>query len=257
MADLSAQALRRGLATRFIGRDIVYLEAVPSTMEAAWEEARHGAAPGMVVVAGEQTGGRGRRGRTWIAPPGNVSLSVVLRPRLTELPRLVMLASLAVVRAVRAAMGVEAEISWPNDVLIGGRKVCGILVENEVRGREVRYAVVGIGINANLDVSRYPEIASRSTSLCAEVGGEVGLVGLIRQLIMEIDGLYPSLEEGESIYLGWRDKLVTLGELVEIDGGGGRYQAVAESVGRDGGLKVRLKDGGLKKVFAGEVTLIR
>ena len=214
-----------------------------------------GAAEGTAVVAGEQTGGRGRLGRDWLSPEGNIALSVILYPDLAKLPSLIMLASLAVLHSIEAVAGLKAQISWPNDVLIGGRKVCGILVESDVRGGAVAYAVIGIGINVNLKISDFPEIPLSATSLSNEVGGEVSLLSMIRQLLVEVERLYLALQAGGSVYQEWRDSLVTLGRKVRASSVSINYEGIAESVDRDGGLLLRCSDGSLIKVIAADVTL--
>jgi len=253
--SLSPAAITRGLETRFIGQRVIYHPRLTSTMEAARQEARQGAAEGTAVVAGEQTGGRGRLGRLWLSPEGNVALSVILYPDLSHLPSLIMLASLAVVHSIEAVTGLKAQISWPNDVLIDGKKVCGILVESDVRRGTVAYAVIGIGINVNLKISDFPEIPSSATSLSNELGSEVSLTGMIRQLFVDIERLYLDLQAGGSLYQEWRGSLVTLGRKVVASSGDISYEGIAESVDEDGGLLLRRSDGSLIKIIAADVTL--
>ncbi len=253
--SLSSASITKDLGTRFVGQRIIYHPQLTSTMEVAKREARLGAAEGTVVVAGEQTGGRGRMGRLWLSPKGNIALSIILYPGLVYLPSLIMLASLAAVHSIEAVTGLKAQIGWPNDVLIKYRKVCGILVESDVWGETVAYAVIGIGMNANLRTADFPEISSTATSLSEEVGGEVSLAGMIRQLLVDIEELYLDLQAGGSVYHKWRDSLVTLGKKVRASSGGASYEGIAESVDRDGSLLLRRSDGSLIKVIAADVTL--
>ena len=253
--DLSASSITAGLATRVIGRRVLYYPSVTSTMDIARREARRGAAEGTVVVAGEQTTGRGRLQRTWYSPQGNIALSIVLRPDLASLPCLVMIASLAVVRGIGAVTGLEALIKWPNDVLIDGRKVCGILIENEVVGNKVSFAIIGIGINVALRPSDIAGIAGTATSLEQELGTTVVPVALVTSLLTEFERLYLALPDNESIYSAWRDRLVTLGKRVTVHSGGDVLDGVAESVDRTGALLLRHDDGNVTKVIAGDVTL--
>ena len=253
--SLSPASITRGLETRFIGQRVIYHPRLTSTMEVAKREARLGAAEGTVVIAGEQTGGRGRLGRVWLSPQGNISLSIILYPDLAPLPSLIMLASLAVVPGIEAVANLKAQISWPNDVLIGGKKVCGILVESDVRGGVVTYAIIGIGINMNLRAADFPEISSTATSLLDEVGDEVSLLIMIRQLLVEIERLYLTLPSGGAVYQEWRDRLVTLGRKVRASSGNISYEGIAESVDEDGGLWLRRSDGSQIKVIAADVTL--
>lgn len=249
--DLSA--VSTGLGTRFIGRKIIYNHRLPSTMAVARREVRRGAAEGTVIIADEQTAGRGRIERRWLSPRGSISLSVILYPDIAHLPSLIMVASLAVVHCIRAVTGLQPQLKWPNDVLINGKKVCGILIESGVRGGAVEYAVIGIGINVNL---RAAELSGFSaTSLSDELGRNVSRLGLVRRLLVEIERLYLSLPGGDDVYREWRDSLLTLGRRVQARLGETEYQGTAESVDQDGSLLLRSPDGSRHRIPAGDVTL--
>jgi BirA family biotin operon repressor/biotin-[acetyl-CoA-carboxylase] ligase len=252
---LSPALITDGLETQFVGQRVIYYPRLASTMEVAKRQARLGAAGGTVVIAGEQTAGRGRLGRVWLSPEGSLALSIILYPSLAYLPSLIMLAALAVVHSIEAVTGLKAQVKWPNDVLVNGRKVCGILIESDVQGDTVVYAIIGIGVNVNLRLSEVPEISSLATSLSDELGRDVSLLSLIRRLLAEVEGLYLALLAGGSIYEEWRDSLVTLGRKVRVESGKNKYEGIAESVARDGSLLLRQADGGLTKIVAGDVTL--
>lgn len=252
---LSAASVTANLKTRFIGRRVLYYPRLTSTMEAAKKEAGGGAAEGTVIIAGEQTRGKGRIKRTWLSPPGNISLSIILHPDISHLPSLIMLASLAVARSLRKVTGLEAQIKWPNDVLINGRKVCGILIESDVRGKRVDYSTIGIGINVNFMPSYFPEVSASATSLADELGRSVSRLDILRQLLVETEKLYLALRVGESIFEEWRDNLVTLGKRVYVKSGETTIEGTAESVAPDGSLLLRRPDGSLARIVAGDVTL--
>ena len=251
--NLSPAAITSNLGTRFIGQRVIYYSRLTSTNEVAKQEAQSGAVEGTVIIAGKQTTGKGRRKRVWLSPKGNIALSVILYPDIAQLPSLIMLASLAVVRSIKAVTGLVAQIKWPNDVLINGKKVCGILIESNMLRDTVDYAVIGIGVNVNLSPSDFPEISSMATSLSNELGGEVSLSVLIRRLLVEIERLYLSLLAGGAIYEEWRDGLVTLGKEVRVASGKSICEGIAESVARDGSLLLRCSDGSLSKIVAGDV----
>ncbi|MFC1948900.1 biotin--[acetyl-CoA-carboxylase] ligase [Chloroflexota bacterium] len=253
--SLSADAISKGLETRLIGQRILYYPSVVSTNEVARREARQGAPEGTVIAADEQTGGRGRLKRAWLTPTGNIALSVILRPALPVLPSLIMLASLAVVHSIESVTGLKAQVKWPNDVLINGKKVCGILIESDMQGDRVNYSIIGIGINVNLRLADFPEIQMVATSLSSELGIEVSRLDLIRDLLIEIEKLYLSLKAGGSVYEEWRDSLVTLGSRVRVKTGDVIYEGIAESVAGDGSLSLREPDGTLTRIVAGDVTL--
>jgi len=252
---LSADFITRGLKTSFIGQRVLYYPSVDSTMEVARQEARQGAVEGTVIVAGEQTGGRGRLKRAWLTPAGNIALSIIFYPKVSYLTSLIMLASLAVVHSIESATGLKPQIKWPNDVLIGDKKVCGILIENDVQGNVVNYSITGIGINANLRLADFPEIQTTATSLSDELGREISRLNVIRHLLGEIERYYLALSAGESIYEEWRDRLVTPGKRVRVTAGETTYEGIAESVTRDGSLSLRGSDGSLTRIVAGDVTL--
>jgi len=253
--DLSAASITANLGTRFVGQKVIYYPSLTSTMEVAKQEARLGAVEGTVIVAGEQTIGRGRRKRAWLSPKGNIALSIILYPSADYLPNLIMLSSLAVVYSIESITGLKPQLKWPNDALIKGKKVCGILIESRVKGKKADYAVIGIGINANLRLVDYPEISPIATSLSDELGREVPELYLIRRLLVELEKLYLALLSGEPVYEQWRDRLVTLGRRVQVNWGKTRYEGIAESVARDGSLLLRCSDGSLAKIVAGDVTL--
>ena len=253
--SLSPPSITNNLDTRFIGQRVIYYPRLTSTMDVAKREAQQGAVEGTVVVADEQTAGKGRLKRGWLSPEGNIALSIILHPSLPYLPSLIMLASLAVVHSIEAITGLKSQVKWPNDVLINGRKVCGILIESEVRGNTVDYAIVGIGVNVNLRLSAFPEILSIATSLCEELGREISRLSLVQRLLVEIEKLYLSLPAGGPVYEEWRDRLVTLGKRVQVKSGKTMYEGIAESVASDGSLLLRQSDGSLTRIVAGDATL--
>jgi BirA family biotin operon repressor/biotin-[acetyl-CoA-carboxylase] ligase len=224
-------------------------------MDAARLEARRGAKEGTVIIAGEQTGGRGRLKRTWLSPTGNITLSIILYPDIVYLPYLVMIASLAVVHSIETVAGLKTQIKWPNDILIGGKKVCGILIENEVRGNRAAYAIIGIGINVDLKVADFAEISTTATSLNKESDRVVSRTKIIRSLLTELERLYLTLPAGEPIYEAWRDRLATLGKRVKVKSGDRTLEGTAEAVDESGTLRLRHADGTLTRVIAGDVSL--
>ena len=252
--SLSPANITRNLGTRFIGQRVIYYPRLTSTMEIAKREVQQEAVEGTVVIAGEQTAGKGRINRTWLSPKGSLALSVILYPAVTHLPFLIMLASLAVVRSVKGITGLRTQIKWPNDILINDKKVCGILIESGVRGNFVDYSLIGIGANINLQLAAFSEISPTATSLSHELGQDISLVAIIQQLLIEIERLYLSLPAGESIYEEWRDSLVTLGKRVQIKSAGRVYAGLAETVARDGSLLLRQSDGSLINISAGDVN---
>ena len=254
-SSLSPAAITDNLGTRFIGQRVIYHPRLPSTMDEARRQAQKGAREGTVIVAEEQTAGRGRIKRAWLSPKGSIALSIILYPEVAYLSSLIMVASLGVAHAIEKVTGLKPEIKWPNDVLIKGKKVCGILIESDVRGNTVAYAIIGIGINTNFRLTDFPEILPHATSLADELGEEISRVAIIRHLLVETERLYLALPDGDPIYREWQDKLVTLGRKVQVKSGETFLKGIAESVARDGSLLLRHSDGSVTSVVAGDVTL--
>ena len=253
--DLSADLITANLETRFIGQRVLYYPCLRTTMDTARQEALNDAPEGTVVIADEQTAARGRLKRTWLSPRGNISLSVVLYPDREHLHSLIMAASLAVVHSIETVTGLRPQLKWPNDILLGGNKVCGILIETSIQSNRVDYAIVGIGINVNLDPADFPEILPTATSLSRELGREVSRPELVRCLLCEMEQLYLAPLESESVYEEWRSRLVTLGRAIRVTSGDTTLEGTAESVEPDGSLLLRLPDGTSKRILAGDVNL--
>jgi BirA family biotin operon repressor/biotin-[acetyl-CoA-carboxylase] ligase len=245
------------LKTKFVGRELHYYHHLATTMEAAKELAKKGSPEGATVIAGTQTAGRGRIGRTWLSPEGSLAMSIMLKPSLEKLPQLIMIASLAVVRAIKNVAGIEARIKWPNDVLIKGKKVCGILIENEVKGNKVNFAIIGIGINVNLDPLAFPEIAEIATSLSHELGAEISKIELISTLLFEFEQLYLKAQAGTPLYREWQENMETLGRWIQVKTGKTVEQGKAETVTEKGNLMLRRIDGSLAEIVVGDVTVIK
>lgn len=252
--DISIPLIHQGLKTSVIGRSIRYYEHLASTMEAAKNESRLVFPEGTVIIAGIQEKGRGRLQREWRTPAGNIALSIVLSPVIGNLPYLIMMSSLSVCRSISMVTGLEAGIKWPNDVLIGGKKVCGILIENELKQDGTASAVVGIGINVGLQPVRYDDIAVTATSLEYELGTPVSRNDIVRELLNHFDRLYTS-GKNDCIFVDWQGKLVTLGQPVTATWKDRSVEGIAESVDETGTLVLRLPDGSTTQVVAGDVTL--
>lgn len=242
--------------TRIVGSQIVNYNSVSSTMDVARSLAIAGAREGTVVVAEEQTAGRGRLSRRWLAPPGSsLLLSVILKPPPSKLSALSMMAALAVSRSIEQATGLAASIKWPNDVLLGGKKVCGILIESDMVKEAVNWAIIGIGINVNLDVSSLPGLETPATSLSSALGHQVSRPELLHTLLQELDELYQLLLQGQPVQQHWLERLDTLGKEVTVRQGDRIERGVAESVDEQGRLLLRRADGSLTMIVAGDVTL--
>ena len=255
MPNLVAATVRQGLYTHVAGRRILYYPELRSTMDEAARLAGETAEEGTVVIAERQSAGRGRQGRSWVSQPGNLLFSVLFRPEMAHLPFISIIGGVAAARAVRKTAGLSPGIKWPNDLMLGGKKAAGILAESAIVGDSVCYAVLGIGVNVALDTSDAEEISAFATSVNAEAGREVDRESLLRQLLLELDDLYISLKRGLSPLPEWRDLLETTGRRVEAAFAGDSYVGLAEGVDDIGNLLLRLGDGTVVTLTAGDVTL--
>jgi BirA family biotin operon repressor/biotin-[acetyl-CoA-carboxylase] ligase len=212
---LNSERIQESLTTTFVGRPTHYQATIGSTMDKARRLAEGGAPEGMLIVADEQTAGRGRLERSWWAPPASsLLLSLLLRPGLPaqRAQRLTIICSLAVCDAISEVADLCARVKWPNDVLIDGRKVCGILTELDVLEARVRYAIVGIGINVNVDFGHAPPLMVPATSLSIEAGHPVSRLELLVSLCASMERRYVALREGQSFHQEWAERMATIGE---------------------------------------------
>ena len=255
MPNLVASTIRQGLYTHVVGRRVLYYPELKSTMDEAARLADKGAEEGAVVIAERQSAGRGRQGRSWVSQPGNLLFSVLFRPDMAQLPFISIVGGVAAARAVRKTTGLEPRIKWPNDLMLEGRKAAGILAESAVVGDSVCYAVLGIGINVALDTSGTEEISAFATSVNAVAGRDVDREPLLRQLLLDLDELYVSLGRGVSPLPEWRDLLETTGRRVQATFGRDSYSGLAEGVDDAGNLLLRVDDGTVVTLTAGDVSL--
>jgi len=258
LSELSVEGIKRGLKTDLIGQSIVYCSSIGSTNQALKELAAQGAPEGTLVVADEQTAGRGRLGRKWLAPPGtSLLLSLLFRPDLApnQAPRLTMICSLAMADAIEGLTGLPVGLKWPNDILIRGKKAGGILTESGTTGEHLDYVVVGMGLNVNLDISDLPELRDMATSLSQELGQEVSRLELLWKILEGIEARYKSLRRGELLHEEWVARLINLGCEVQVATPQGVLAGWAEGVGTDGALVLRTPDGRRERILAGDVAL--
>ncbi len=255
-AVLDLDRVRSGLAGAAAGWSIETHGEVGSTMDLAREYATAGCESGRVVVAESQTAGRGRLGRTWISAPGvNLYFTVVLRPTITLLRRLAMIAPLAVAEGIEAVTGLTAEIKWPNDVQLNGLKCSGVLIDSEVRGDLPLFALAGIGINVNLDPLASPYLTGIATSPGAVLGRPVSREDMLAATLSKLAALCESVDRGERVHGRWKSRLNTLGRRVQVTSLYSVDAGVVEDVDEDGSLCLRRDDGTLVVIAAGEVTL--
>lgn len=260
--DLVPAELERQLAGLSLPIKLHWHERIGSTNAEAARLAQQGAPEGTVVIADEQTAGRGRLGRQWHSPPGTgLWLSLVLRPAVppAACAGMTLTAGVAVAVAIERVTGLAPRIKWPNDVLIGGRKVCGILTEISAEWERVHHLIVGIGINVNQTEADWPpELQNRATSLRLASGAPVSRHALCAALLDELSRRYPAFQQHgfAAARADWLARSSVIGKPVAARSVGGTMTTgTAEDVDSDGALLIRQPDGSVARVSSGEVTL--
>ncbi len=257
-------------ATRLLGRPLHFFDTIDSTNTSAARLAREDAAEGTVVIADAQSGGKGRLGRSWVSPPGvNLYLSVILRPRksTSAAPQLSLLASVAVAEAIVQQTQLSPAIKWPNDVLVSGKKVCGILTEMQANGPQLRSVIVGIGVNINAPLSSFPEaLQDRASSLFLIRGEPVDRAAFAVSLLTHLEKLYVLwLEKGFPVvgaaWEGYASEL--LGKSITVTAPEGIISGTVRGIDRDGALLVESvspegqarSSPRVQRILAGDVTV--
>ncbi|WP_127530719.1 biotin--[acetyl-CoA-carboxylase] ligase [Paenibacillus kobensis] len=257
--NLSLDKLAGMLKTSRFGREIRLLEEVDSTQNEAQRWAEDGAPEGALVIAERQNSGRGRMGRGWVSPyTKGVWMSFIMRPStpIHFAPQLTLLTAVALCRSLRRTTGLEIGIKWPNDLLIDGRKISGILLESAAEDERIKYIVAGTGISVNLDVSDYPEeLLERATSLSIQAGRKFSRETVIADFMLEWEQLYDLyLKDGFApIQLLWEALSVTLHEAVTVQTPQGDLAGRAVGLHESGALMLEQYNGELKLVFSGEM----
>ncbi|MFZ5591615.1 MAG: biotin--[acetyl-CoA-carboxylase] ligase [Bacillota bacterium] len=250
-----------GLKTAVYGQNVHYFNRVESTNVAARDLARRGAVDGTLVVAEEQTGGRGRLERGWFSPAGGgIWCSLILRPPLlpSEVAPVTLTCAVAVRRAIQQVAGLEVQIKWPNDLLLDGRKVCGILTEMSAEMEKVNYIIIGMGLNVNIRTEQFPpELRDAATSLLACGGREYSRCRILQRYLEQMEDLVALwMTEGmEKILAEWKQYCVTLGRQVVVSTVREQFAGLALDVGSQGELIVEDRHGVRRTFWAGEVTL--
>ncbi|MBN1538956.1 MAG: biotin--[acetyl-CoA-carboxylase] ligase [Candidatus Thermoplasmatota archaeon] len=257
MGDLISERSLRGAAVSIIGRDIEIIESVVSTNDIARQRAEKGCREGLIVLARTQTGGRGRMGRRFHSPEGGLYMSLVLRPSLPpqEISLLPLLAGLAVSKSISATILLPTTLKWPNDVLLDGRKVSGILVESSIKGDDLEYAVIGVGINANFSSAELPdELRSSAGTLMDATGSVVDLEELFHNLASFFEMLYDRFRNGDAVSLleEWTERSETIGRDVRVRTGSGDITGTALGLDQTGALLLSV-DGVLQRIDTGDV----
>ena len=249
--------------TKGVVHEAFLFERVESTNRVALDMASSGLPGGVVVLAEAQTAGKGRLGRRWFAPPGRcVTLSLLLRPCLPvrEYPLFSPAAAVGIIAGLQSAFGVEAAVKWPNDILIGRRKLGGILLETGPPGDQGTPLAIGVGINVNLEAEDFPaELQSEATALQACLGRPADRTAVAVALIDGLCHAVARLEGGgkQAILREAAARCVTLGKRIRVSAGRKVFEGWAEGIEADGALRIRLGDRSRRRILIGEITHLR
>ena len=249
------------LKTKLIGRKIFHYPKTTSSNDEAEKLARMGEHEGAVIIAEEQTSGKGRVGRVWHSPKGKgIYLSVILRPQLppARVSFLTLCSAISAAEAIHRCSGLRAFVKWPNDVLLSGKKACGILTELATEADRINYAIVGVGINVNQEISDLAGL-TMATSLKIEKRGEVSRLELTKAFLESLDSNYALLlnERYGEIIDRWLQVSETIGKRILAESlSGKRWEGVATGLDEDGCLLLRLDNGMTKRITGGDVSIL-
>jgi BirA family transcriptional regulator, biotin operon repressor / biotin---[acetyl-CoA-carboxylase] ligase len=258
---VSGEEINPGLKTRSIGKVIKYVESVPSTQKIAHTLAQEGAEEGTTVIAEEQTEGRGRLLRSWYSPKGTgIWMSIILRPQLPpqRAPQFTLIAAVAVVQAIEEVCGLSPEIKWPNDILLNGRKVTGILTELQAEADKINSIIIGIGMNVNQSAADFPEeLKSIASSLALEKEEKISRVKLIQKVMEKLE-LYYNLymEKGFTpLKLLWESYAISIGRQITARTITGSIHGKALGINDDGVLMIEDGEGTIHEVYSADIEL--
>jgi BirA family biotin operon repressor/biotin-[acetyl-CoA-carboxylase] ligase len=256
---LMPEAIQSGLECQLVGSRIISLDEADSTNLQACRLGDEGADDGLVVIADRQSSGKGRMGRQWESPGGvNLYASILLRPPVLpfEAPKLTFLSAVAVCRAIKNCSGLQPTVKWPNDILLNGDKVAGLLNEMSSETDQVHYVVLGIGVNLNMRAEQFPDdLRYPATSLAIATGKAVSRLAFTRCLLQELDALYQIyLEQGSvPIFAAWTELCDLTGKEVQVDCNNLLIEGTMVGLGDDGALLVRTSAGKIESIYAGDV----
>jgi BirA family biotin operon repressor/biotin-[acetyl-CoA-carboxylase] ligase len=257
---LQLQQVRDGLITRRLGTNLHYFSEIDSTNSYARRLAEQGAGEGEVIIAETQTRGRGRLGRTWVSPPWvNLYFSVILRPQLPPVnaPQLTLMAAVALTDTIASFIGTLPTIKWPNDILVGGKKLAGVLTESSCDSERIEFVILGIGVNLNYPLALMPEvIRERATSVLILTKNYVSREAFVRRLIQDLDRCYGELEEDgfDSLATRWEALFGLRGKKVRVEMSDGIMIGTAKGIDRDGALILEGEEGKCRRIIAGDVV---
>ncbi len=254
--------IKAGIGNRVVGREVVFFEETDSTNLRAQALGDAGAVEGTVIIADRQSAGKGRLGRQWFSPPGvNLYASILLRPPISPrfAPQLTFVSAVAVARALEEIAGLETTVKWPNDILLNGKKVAGLLNELSAETERVHYVVLGIGVNLNMAADEFPaDLRYPATSVAIEKGETVSRLAFVRCLLHHVEHLYELylLKGFAPLLRAWESLFELTGHAAEVDCQERLLRGIVEGLDDDGALLLRLPSGATERILAGDVRPI-
>lgn len=254
--------IKRSLETRVIGSEIISLQEVDSTNVQIKKLAERGAAEGTVLIADRQSAGRGRLGRRWESPSGvNLYCSILIKPQMPvqQAPQLTFLSSVAVVETLSEVCSLSAQVKWPNDILVNGAKICGLLNEMDAETEMLHYVILGIGVNLNMAVEQFPpQLNYPATSVLREMGQRVDRARFLKVLLEKIDQSYDDLQKDgfASIRRRWESLCDIMNKRVSVSQQFDELTGTVVGLDPDGALRVQGDTGGIERILAGDVRLL-
>lgn len=258
---IKASEISKDLDTKWAGRNLYVFDEVKSTNTVAKFLAMNGAENGTVIISERQTDAKGRSGKAWASPVGGIWLSLIVKPNVdySKLPMITIGTGVAVAKAIERTGITSAEIKWPNDIIIHDKKVCGILTEAVTTFNTIDSVIIGVGIDANIDIDDFPEeLQDGTTTLANELGRKEDENVLIRLFLEEFEKIAETFNNGdyESILKDWRKRSYSVGKIVEVrEPFNKNFDAYVVGIGREGALIVEKIDGTLEKVISGECII--
>lgn len=258
---ISGNEIQLGLETEFFGRNVYYEESVDSTQRVAHEKANENAPNGTIIVADEQVAGRGRLNRNWYSPKSTgIWMSIILRPEipLQKAPQLTLLAAVAVAQGIQEATGLIPDIKWPNDILIKGKKVVGILTELQAESDRIHSVIIGIGINVNQQKSDFPEeIAGIATSLAREKEEKLNRAEIIQHILLKMEKLYKEyLQNGfQIVKVLWESYAVSIGQKIIARTIHHKIEGQALGITDEGVLLLKDDDGVIHHIYSADIEI--
>jgi BirA family biotin operon repressor/biotin-[acetyl-CoA-carboxylase] ligase len=258
---LTFEEINPYLNTNYIGRKIIHFESITSTNDMAKDLSEKGEDDGAVVISEEQVGGKGRLGRSWCSPKyKGISMSLILRPNINpmEASKTTQIAAAAMIESFRE-FNINSTVKWPNDIIVNGKKVCGILTEMSGELNRVNYIIVGVGINANLDKDDFSrDLLDKATSIKIETKNSINRKALVGTFLNKFERLYKEFREERKIDLSikiCKDNSAVIGKDIKVIKNTGERRAKVLDLDKEGKLLVQYEDDSRERLISGEISI--